>query len=174
MLKGKAIHLRPIEIKDATLLLLWENNLHNWRYSETIAPFSLAEISAFIERASDIHANKQLRMMICLNETDEAIGTIDFYAISFKHMHAGIGILIASDEHRGKGYAKESLELFIQYGREYLEIPNYFCSIIKSNTDSVKLFEAAGFKHVGTRKNWYKNGKNQEDELLYQKEFNPL
>src|SRR5690554_7088713 len=77
MLKGKNIYLRQIEESDVNLLLLWENDTENWRYSESEAPFSLHQLQHYVKNASHVRQNQQLRFIICLNENHQAIGTID-------------------------------------------------------------------------------------------------
>jgi diamine N-acetyltransferase len=79
-----------------------------------------------------------------------------------------VGILIAADADKGKGYASEALHLFSTYCKEILELRNLYCQIHSDNQASVALFEKAGFEHAGTRKNWLRFKNEYFDELTYQ------
>ena len=94
MLKGKQIYLRTIEPSDADIILKWENNPENWKVSNTLVPFSKKLIEDYVNSAQDIYAIKQLRFIICLLNTDKAIGTIDLFDFDPYHQKVGLGILI--------------------------------------------------------------------------------
>jgi diamine N-acetyltransferase len=168
-LKGRKVRLRPVEKDDATRLLLWENNPQHWKVSGTEVPFSLNAILQYIEQAQHIRNHGQLRLMICLADTDEPIGAVDLYNADFKHSRAAVGILIAETDHRQQGYALEALELLEEYVRQILGFRNLYCSVHGDNVASNALFEKAGYVHVGTRKEWFLEGNKWIDEILYQK-----
>lgn len=170
MLKETDIYLRPLEPTDATLILTWENDPKNWSVSGTEVPYALHQIEAYLEHAHDVRATKQLRLVICNNETQEPVGLIDLYDISFKMKRAGVGILISGEENRRKGYASQALKICLNYAYEILEIDNFYCSIHASNTSSRALFEKHNFESIGIRKRWYKVGPNEwEDDYIYQR-----
>jgi diamine N-acetyltransferase len=169
MLKGNSVFLRVVEAEDAATLYLWENNPENWKVSNTDVPFSMHGIHQLIDSQKDFKECGQLRLMICEKESGFTVGTIDLYDVNFKHGYASIGILIAEDKNRRKGYAMESLELVIEYAREILELRNLQCSIHGDNGASVELFEKCGFKSIGVRKNWLRFKGVFYDEKLFQK-----
>lgn len=169
MLEGSKVYLRQIEMEDVNLLLLWENDVENWRYSETEAPYSLFEIKSYVESASQVRANQQLRLIICKVETDEPIGTVDLFEIDFKNARAGIGILIAEKENRQQGFAIETLALIEKFAATNLSLEQLYCDIQVDNKASIQLFERAGFKHNGTKKDWYKLKDEKLDAYFYQK-----
>ena len=169
MLKGKRIYLRQLEDSDVNLLLLWENDTENWRYSESEAPFSLHQLQHYVKNASHVRQNEQLRFMVCLNENDNAIGTIDMFTIDFKNLRAGVGVLIANKDNRQKGYAQEALSLLEKFASRSLELEQLFCEIQADNEASIQLFEKAGFMKTGTKKNWYKIKSKVIDAYFYQK-----
>jgi diamine N-acetyltransferase len=169
MITGENIFLRQVDPSDATLLLLWENNPENWKVSETEAPFSLKEIQDYIATASNIRANKQLRLIICINESNKAIGTVDLFDVDFKNKRAGVGILISNKNERQKGYASEALELMSKYASSVLNFKQLHCLVQSDNLKSISLFENQGFIKTGERKNWYYNNGKELDAYFYQK-----
>ncbi len=169
MLKGKKIYLRQLEEDDVNILLLWENDTENWRYSESEAPFSLHQLEHYVRNASHVRQNQQMRLIICLNENDLAIGTIDLFEIDFKNQRAGVGILVANKENRNKGYAQEALELMSGFAARRLGLSQLYCDIQADNKASITLFENGGFEKTGTRKNWYIYKDQTIDAYFYQK-----
>lgn len=168
MLKAKNIHLRSVEPSDATKLLLWENNPAHWKVTDTEVPFSMHGILQLIEQQQHIRSSGQLRLMICLNNSDEAVGAIDLYDVDFRNGNAAVGILIGEGHHKQKGYARESLELMITYASEFLAMHNLYCSIQATNPESVRLFESCGFEKIGIRKEWFFVKGQRVDEIMFQ------
>ncbi len=168
MLKGKSIFLRVVEKEDATTLFLWENDPKNWKVSNTEVPFSMHAIHQLIEQQSNIRNSGEIRFMICLNESEITIGTIDLFDINFKHGYASVGIIVAEENERRKGFAEESIFLLAEYARDILELANLQCTIHADNLASISLFENCGFLKVGTRKDWLKFKGKRIDEISYQ------
>ena len=168
MLKGNSIYLRALEKEDASTLFIWENNPTNWKVSNTEIPFSMHTIHQLIEQQSNIRNSGQLRMIICLIENDFPIGAVDLYDVSFRHGFASLGILIAEEKERRKGFAKESMELMIEYTRDILEFSNLQCSIHDDNEASINFFKQLGFKLCGTKKNWLLYKGKRINEVNYQ------
>ena len=168
MLKGDSIYLRVVEADDAAKLFIWENNPDNWKVSNTEVPFSMHSIHQLIEQQSNIRNSGEIRFIICMNEKEIQIGTIDLYDVNFKHGYATIGIMIAEESERRKGFAFESLSLISEYARDILDLTNLQCTIHGDNERSISLFEQVGFTRVGVRKNWLKYKGKRIDEISYQ------
>jgi diamine N-acetyltransferase len=168
MLKGKTIYLRAVEEDDSTMLFLWENNPENWKVSNTEVPFSMTAIHELIEQQSNIRNSGQLRFIICENDSDFPVGTVDLYDANFKHGFASVGILVAEEKSRRKGFAIEAIGLVKEYARDILEFTNLQCSIQGDNSASIKLFEQFGFERIGVRKNWFIYKGKRIDEISYQ------
>jgi diamine N-acetyltransferase len=169
MFSTEKIFLRMVEPEDATKLLLWENNPENWKVTDTEVPFSLHAIHQLIEQQQQIRTTGQLRMMICLNhDSKEPVGAIDLYDVDFKNKNASVGILIGELQNRGKGYARDALNLIINYARHNLSLFNLVCSIQSTNKESIQLFESIGFLKVGCRREWFLINNKRVDEILFQ------
>lgn len=162
------LYLRAVESSDATMLYLWENNVDHWRIANTEVPFSMHAIHNLIEQYASIRTSGQLRLIICLNDSQLPIGAIDLYDINFRHGFATVGVLIAKQEDRNKGFAKEAFQLVINYAKEVLDLYNLQCFIQSDNLASIHLFEGLKFEKVGVRKEWYKFKNSRIDEICYQ------
>jgi len=164
------IYLRAIEPEDTDLIYRWENNTDNWLISNTLSPFSRNFILEYIKNhVHDIYTEKQLRLMICLNETQEAIGTVDLFDFDAYNKRVGLGILIAETEHRGKSYAKECLQVIEKYCFEVLQLKQIYCNILENNEISLNLFRSMKYKKAGTKKAWIFHKGEWLDEYFFQK-----
>lgn len=168
-IKSQYIYLRAIESSDLDLIYVLENDISIWKISNTITPFSKDVIELYLQSAQqDIYTNKQLRLLICLNETNQPIGTIDLFEFDPMNLRVGVGILIF-ESHRNNGYAAESIEVIKQYTKNILLLNQLYCNINATNNESVKLFEKCGFEKIGLKKQWNRVSLNQfEDEIIYQ------
>ena len=168
MLRTDQLILRAMEPSDLELLYAWENDSKNWDVSNTLSPFSKATLARFINDSQDIYASKQQRLMIDLVAGNKTIGCIDFFDCDPKHKRAGVGILIAIEQERGKGYAKVALNELVDYSREVLDLNQLYCNILADNQKSIQLFQSVGFTQIGVKKDWcFLNG-SWVDELMFQ------
>ena len=146
LLENDHILLRAVEPDDAETIYRWENNTNNWQVSNTLIPFSFHTIKKYAESASqDIFENRQLRLMIIEKKTGKALGAIDLFDYEPFHQRAGVGILINDPSDRGKGYAKQSIEIVKHYVFNYLHLKQLYCNISSDNTNSLELFKKMGF-----------------------------
>jgi len=172
-LSGKNIRLRAIEPADLDIIYEWENDPANWLISNTITPFSKHVLTRYIEHAhKDIHEARQLRLMIDLVDDSavpkETIGTVDLFDFDPVHERAGLGILIANQENRMKGFAYESLSILIQYSFETLHLHQLYCNISNDNQASLNLFKKIGFVEIGIKRDWLREGNGWLDVHLLQ------
>lgn len=169
-LESDIIKLRAPEPSDLDSLYIWENDTRVWQAGMTLAPFSRNVLAKYLETAHlDIFETHQLRLIIQLKEDNfRPIGAIDLFDFDPYHNRAGIGILIADDSDRKKGYASETLEIVIKYAFKLLGLHQIYCNIATDNEKSLKLFQKHGFEIVGLKKDWNRRGTNYFDEYLLQ------
>jgi diamine N-acetyltransferase len=168
-IKSQHIYLRALETSDLDLIFALENDMSIWKISNTITPFSKDIIQLYLQSAQqDIYTNKQLRLLICLNESNQPVGTIDLFEFDPMNLRVGVGILIF-ESHRNSGYAAESITVIKNYSKNVLLLNQLYCNINASNKDSIKLFEKCSFEKIGLKKQWNRVSLNQfEDEIIYQ------
>ena len=170
ILENQNISLRAPEPEDLDLLYLWENESSIWKVSGTHAPYSRYILKKYLEHAGkDIYEVKQLRMIIQLKDSHRPVGAVDLFDFDPHHHRAGLGILIADPSDRRQGYAREALETMISYSFEVLHLHQLYCNITADNSASIKLFKEAGFSEAGRKKDWLFNGRDYEDEFIFQK-----
>jgi diamine N-acetyltransferase len=165
------LQLRAAEPADASLIYQWENDIHIWRMSDTITPYSLFQIEQFLMNNNDLYSQKQLRMMIDLKESKQSTGCIDLYDFDPFHERIGIGILVTA-AFRGKNIAQTALQLAEKYVFGVLYLNQIYCLIGEDNLASIKVFERAGYVQCGFRKAWLKTPKGFIGQYEFQK-INP-
>lgn len=169
MMNCNEIILRAPEPEDLELLYKWENNSAYWLISNTITPFSKFTIKRFIEDShKTIFETGQIRLMIDHSSDKKAIGTIDIFDFDAFHNRAGVGILIADEAYRRKGYASMALKCLIDYCFNTLHLHQLYCNILADNCGSIDLFVKNGFVKIGLKKEWVKTTGGYVDELMFQ------
>jgi len=88
------------------------------------------------------------------------VGLVDLFDFDPYHLRAGVGVLIARNEDRRKGYATEALKVLISYAFEVLQLNQLYANVSASNTASLRLFQNLGFTKVGVKKDWLKTLSN--------------
>lgn len=168
-LKGANIYLRALEPEDLEFVYAIENNESVWEVSNTQTPYSRFLIKQYLENAhQDIYEAKQLRLAICLNDSQKAIGLIDLFDFDPKNSRAGIGLVIADLASRNKGIGSEALELVINYSFQQLQLHQLYANIGSDNEISLQLFTKFGFQKIGIKKDWNRVQNCFKDELLLQ------
>ncbi|WP_046758847.1 GNAT family N-acetyltransferase [Kordia jejudonensis] len=168
-LTGEKLYLRALEPEDLDFIYGIENDESIWEISATQTPYSRFLIKQYLENAhQDIYEAKQLRLVM-VNNKKESIGLIDLFEFDPKNKRVGVGLLIAKNEHRHKGYGKEALQLVCEYAFKHLHVHQLFANIGEDNLASIKLFESVGFEKIGVKRDWtFVNGEFK-NEILYQK-----
>lgn len=168
-LKGNNVYLRALEPEDLEFVYTIENDESIWNVSNTQTPYSRFLIKQYLENAhQDVYEAKQLRLAICLNDSNETIGLIDLFDFDPSNNRAGIGIIIQEKNNRISGYGSEALQLLINYSFTHLQLNQLFANIGTENEISISLFTKFGFQLIGIKKQWNKVNNLYKDEALYQ------
>ena len=169
MLENDKIKMRSLEISDVGRLYTWENDRANWKVSHTITPYSKYVLTDYINSVTDIYSDKQLRLVIETKPDEMPVGTVDLFDCDFTNRRAGIGILIAQPENRGKGIATQVLTIIIDYCFDVLNMHQLYCNVLQDNPKSMALFEKFGFEKIGVKKDWTLYQGAYFDEVIMQK-----
>lgn len=168
-MKYEKIRLRALEPEDLELLYEWENNNAYWMISNTMTPFSKFTLKRYLKHShKNIYETGQLRLMIELIDEKLTIGTIDLFDFDPFHKRAGIGILIADEAQRRKGYGSMALKCVIDYCFTTLQMNQLYCNILANNCESMDLFQKLGFERIGVKKEWIKTVDGYLDEHMFQ------
>lgn len=155
ILECDGVKLRAVEPEDLELLYRWENEEANWKQSNTLVPYSRYILKRYIANSHrSFYETCQLRLMIDAVSDNRTIGTIDLFDFDQFNMRAGVGILIADQHDRKKGYASAALTCIINYAFMTLRLHQLWCNILEGNEESMSLFRRHGFAVSATKKEW--------------------
>jgi len=168
-MKNEIIHLRALEPEDLEVLYKWENDSSLWLLGSTLSPYSRYVLKEYIsESYKGIYEQKQLRLMIVLNEGSKTVGMIDLYDFDPHNNRAGVGILL-DEAFQRKGYASMALDLLISYAFSFIKIHQLYAYIPETNVASISLFQKCGFKESGFLKQWNVGNDGYDNVFVFQK-----
>jgi diamine N-acetyltransferase len=164
------VTLRSPEPSDLDVLYCWENDPALWCAGNSRMPLSRYILEKYIETAHlDIYEARQLRLIITLTgKPNIAVGAIDLFDFDPLDSKAGVGVLIADMENRGKHYASESLALLIDYAFKVLGIHQLYSHVSSNNEASLAVFKKLGFEQSGLLKHWTRWELHYEDQYILQ------
>lgn len=167
-LSDTLITLRAPEPSDLDRLYLWENDPALWPYGSATAPMSRHMLSDYIANYdADIFAARQLRFVIVLNATGEAVGTLDITDFAPRDRHARVGIFVDAP-HRRQGIASRALALARGYAADTVGMHTLLALVAADNGPSRCLFAAAGYSTCGRVRSYLRRGRSYEDIIIYQ------
>lgn len=168
-LEGKDIILRALEPTDLDFLYTLENDESVWEVSHTQTPYSYYVLKQYLDNShKDIFEVKQLRLVICDKKSQKVLGLIDLFDFNPQHHRVGLGVVIASENDKQKGYATQAVAIVTNYAFVFLNVHQVYVNIPEDNKASILLFEKLKFIQTGTKKDWlYANG-SFKNELQYQ------
>lgn len=168
LLSNDTLMLRALEPTDLDTLYRWENDTALWTVSDTIAPYSREALWHYLENyTGDIYAQRQLRLMIVLNNDGSPVGTVDYLNFDPLNNRAELGLFITAEQ-RGKGLGRQALDLLTAYSREHLGLRQLYVFIALDNEVCLKLFEDYGYRRAGILQSWVKRGSTYRDVALLQ------
>lgn len=169
MLKNDTIQLRALELDDVPFLYSMENDASVWDAGSNIQPFSAKALRDYISsQQADVFADKQLRLVICLNNEEATpVGLIDLYDFSPRHQTAWVAIMVSASQ-RGRGISKMALALLAEYAFNFLHLRLLMSIVAADNDTSLRLFKSAGFVQCGQFPNFYLRPSGAVDALCFQ------
>ena len=171
LLSNNEITLRALEPTDLDTLYCWENDTALWMVSDTMAPYSREALWHYLEQyTGDIYAQRQLRLMVVLNNDGAPVGTVDFMNFDPLNNRAELGLFI-SQEYRGHGLGRQALDLLTSYARDHIGLRQLYVYIALDNEVCLQLFEQYGYRRVGVLHSWVKRGTSYRDVALLQMIF---
>lgn len=172
LLDNDKILLRAPEHTDLHDIMRWENLTDHWQASCTLAPYSLRNISNYINSYNaDPFAEGQLRMIVEHKQSREAIGIADLYDVEVRHRRANVSILIAPQWQR-KHNGLHTLRLLEKYAKEHLLLHQLLAYVPADNLPSLSLFKSAGYSHIATLPEWLANHRGRTDACIWLKKLN--
>jgi len=100
-----------------------------------------------------------LQLAIVHKPTMKVIGTIGIHEIDRVNGNADVSLVIGDKNFRGKGFAKEAIQLIIRHVSDWPSMHKLTAGMFEENIGSYKAFRFAGFRQEGLlRHQCFKDG----------------
>lgn len=142
-----SIYLRPLTLADAGTSWQWRNDADVWQYTGSRPDQEITEAieTAWLEKA--LQRPDERRYAICLTDTHEYIGNVQLTHITARG--AQVHLFIGAKQYWGKGYGRQAIAALLQMIDHLPESERLYLQVHPDNTAAIRLYEAAGFVHVG-------------------------
>lgn len=150
---GKTVMLREYRQEDFPAIRKWVNDRASTRYLSAIFwyPQTEADTGDFLNRV--MHSAPNAAYFVIADAKDQSyIGQLDIFDINWRLRIGLLGIVIGSDEKRGRGVGTEALGLLQEYAFGVLGLERLELEVYVKNGRAVRCYEKAGFVHEGTRR----------------------
>lgn len=167
------VYLRAFEPDDYKTTIKWHNDNEIWKMVGSPKYYVSTEYEKkWIEDA--IWNKDQIKLGICVNETNELIGLGSIVDIDWINRSAHCPSMIGDRKYWSKGYGSEARLLLLDYAFSERGFNRIWACILESNIASQKMCKKCGYKIEGLlRQSIYKNGKFQNQVIMsiLQEEF---
>lgn len=167
------IYLRALELEDYKVSIRWRQDDEIWDLLGGPKYFvSESYEKKWVENA--INSSTDIRLAICVKETDKYIGNVYITNIDTINRTCCSHIFIGDKSCWGKGFATQALLLVLSYIFRERNMNRVEAKVLEHNTASLKLHQKCGYKIEGLLRNSvFKNGfyRNQYILAILSSEF---
>ena len=149
------MRVREISIEDTQIINKWHNDrrLYDFLVGDFYGP-SIEDTKKWINNYSQCK-NKTFRGIVFTDCED--IGVV--YLIHNKKNSAEVGIFIADEKNRSKGYGKLMISWLLRLGFEVLNFESIYLYTLEENERAIKLYTDFGFAEAKNKRSTVtKNG----------------
>lgn len=157
------IELRPLDIKDAPLMLEWmhDPDIQKW-FKKNMLDATIEDVESFIRSNSPIPNTITSGMSLhyaIVDENDEYLGTTSLKNIDVKNGTAEYAITTRKKA-QGVGNAYNATMMMLQKSFFELDLHRVYLSVYSNNSFAIDLYERCGFTYEGEfREHFMINGK---------------
>lgn len=154
------VYLRALKKEDFKTTIKWRNDPEVTKYLGSKSRFvSEYDEKKWFEDYIKNKNDKNLRLAVCLKETNQHIGNIYLLNIDLVNRNAEYAILIGEKQYWGKGLGTEGTDLILIHAFNELGLERVYLYVIESHVAAIKLYEKCGFAQEGVLRNsLFKNG----------------
>jgi hypothetical protein len=149
MIRGEKVRFRAIERGDLPQLRDWRNHPEIRRRTREFRLLSMENQERWF---AHLHEDKSTIMFAVLDEQAKLIGVVGLTYIDWKNRRSEVSIYVGEEGAQGRGYGLDALRTLVRYGFHTANLHKLYAEIFSFNEASVRLFEKAGFKRDGTKR----------------------
>jgi diamine N-acetyltransferase len=167
LIQGERVYLRPAERDDLPRFIAWINDAETSHFLATVAPLSMALEERWFERLLEAQGRDLFHFVICLLETDEAVGAVDLRDVDRHNGSAGFGILIGAKDRWSQGFGTDATNAIIDFGFGELRLERIELDVYAYNHRGRRAYEKAGFVLEATkRRAHYHRGEHHDVHVM--------
>jgi RimJ/RimL family protein N-acetyltransferase len=156
MLKGELVRLRAVEPEDRDRAAAWLDDPEVTRYLTYRYPGDDGDWLASEEPNAFATG---VRLAIETKDSTH-IGAINLYRVHPEDRKAGLGIVIGSREHWGRGYGRDAVVTMLRFAFEEMNLNRVWLTVIDEHAPAVACYKRCGFQEEARlRQEVYKNGR---------------
>ncbi|MTI69641.1 MAG: GNAT family N-acetyltransferase [Firmicutes bacterium] len=158
---GEDIILREYREDDLKYMRKWVNNpqITKWLSDAFLTPHTYQTTEKYLKHILDYTGKEQIYFVIANKDTGEYIGQLDLIRIDWKNRVGELGIVIGTENNRGKGYGTKAIKLLQKYVFESLNLNRLELELRGYNKRAYKCYKKCGFIEEGRkRKEFYIDG----------------
>lgn len=159
---GKRVFLRPMLLDDAEYIVRWRSDPEILVNIFAREPLTLESHLKWFQSPRE----NRLDYVICLNDTEKQIGTLNFTNIDRENLKAEAGKMLGDKSIWGKGLAKEAFILWISFGFRELGLNRIYVRTLSTNQTNIGLNKRLGFVEEGLLREDYKYGDKYFDVVV--------
>lgn len=149
MIRGKKVVFRAIEREDLKQLRDWRNSQDIRQRTREYRLLSMENQERWFQ---GLHDDRNTVMFAVTDENKKLIGVVGLTYIDWKNRRAEVSIYIGDEAAQGKGYGFDALVTLLGYGFHTLNLHKLYAEIFGFNEPSVRLFEKAGLRRDGLKR----------------------
>jgi len=149
MIHGEKVMFRAIERDDLPQLRDWRNDPEIRTRTREFRLLSMENQERWYKA---LHDDRNTVMFAVVNKARKLIGVVGLTYIDWKNRRAEVSIYIGDRSAQGKGYGFDTLRTIVRYGFEHVNLHKLYAEIFAFNEPSVRLFEKAGFRKDGVKR----------------------
>lgn len=147
------IHLAPLEADDMPAVRLWRNDWSIWRWARQDDMISESDQRAWFDHQAKDPATRMYKILIRNDEGITTVGVCGFSKIDRTHGTAEFSIYLAP-RFQKRGIGGKALQVLVSHGFSNIGLRQIWGETFEGNP-AAKVFEKAGFKKDGTRRQFY-------------------
>ena len=167
MIKGKNLYLSEIKKEDREHIYKWFSDSEFLKFYDYYPP--VPQTKEEVDKTFNDYENKQESRVFAIKLLDDGqiIGIAGFDDIIKENKVATLFIGIGSQNSRGKGCGKETIDILLDYGFNDMDFHRIQLNVLEFNKSAIALYEKTGFKKEGMYREFVLRDEKRYDLYLY-------
>lgn len=144
------VYLRPAERSDLPLFVAWLGDARTSGSLAFVAPISLAQEEAWLERAMAAQGRERWHFVVCRREDGRPVGVVGLDDLDWVNGSSPFGIFIGDEADRGRGYGSDATLAILRFAFDSLRLERVWLDVYAFNERAIHVYERAGFVLEGT------------------------